>query len=366
MGDPILFHGLTDAQAQATAAFHQKLGATVDIITTGPHPLTVRVVYPDPTAPQAPGPTSPPNPGPVPTSGVTLRDVSQLPSGSISAETLGGEKGLAIEVQQRLSDCGLLDPPADGVMGAVSLWALGEFCKAKNLPFDLDLTPAAATALLNETGSGIFPIIAKTDFAGKVVNALQRKGYWIARHPSCFNIVYIEGMNPDGTPNSDAPNIFDDLRMLMQIDAAGNSRIAASWEGTVKPSTVWTMHPMDPRGAARIAFGQYKSWCVGIHHPGKSTAHEALVQSAPITIFRDTNKTFRREGRTYTGLFAINQHWGYNAPKGDLGNTSAGCLVGRLEDGHRQFMSMIKSDPRYEANTGYRFMSAVLSAQDII
>jgi len=123
---------------------------------------------------------------------------------------------------------------------------------------------------------------------------------------------------------------------------------------------------MNPLGAARIAFGQYKSWTVGVHHPGQRGAHEALVQAAPIDVYRDLNKDFKREGRVYTGMFGVNQHWGYDAPKNNLGNTSAGCLVGRTKAGHREFMALIKTDPRYSANHSYKFMTAVMSGTDAL
>ena len=123
---------------------------------------------------------------------------------------------------------------------------------------------------------------------------------------------------------------------------------------------------MNPLGAARIAFGQYKSWIVGVHHAGQRGAHEALIQVAPIDVYRDLNKDFKREGRVYTGLFGVNQHWGYDAPKNDLGNTSAGCLVGRTKPGHREFMALIKTDPRYSANHSYKFMTAVMAGSDVL
>ena len=67
---------------------------------------------------------------------------------------------------------------------------------------------------------------------------------------------------------------------------------------------------------------------------GKASAHEALVQVAEVTVHRDLNKDFKRTNdKTDTGLFGINQHWGYDAPKDDLGNTSAGCLVGPDKEG---------------------------------
>ena len=120
-------------------------------------------------------------------------------------------------------------------------------------------------------------------------------------------------------------------------------------------------------GAARIAYGQYKSWSVGMHpRSSPTTAHEALVQVKDITVYRDLNEDFQRDGdKTFTGLFGINQHWGYDMPKNNIGNASAGCLVGRTKSGHREFMALVKADPRYIASRGFRFMTTVIPASDI-
>ena len=179
---------------------------------------------------------------------------------------------------------------------------------------------------------------------------MRRQNWFICRHPDCKNIIYLEGVDPDGSLNDDAPNVFNDLRVVFSIGPDG-APVVHDWEGTTEPGTFWTFHPMNPLGAARIAFGQYKSWTVGVHHAGQRGAHEALIQAAPIDVYRDLNKDFKREGRVYTGLFGVNQHWGYDAPKNNLGNTSAGCLVGRTKAGHREFMALIKTDPRYSRRT---------------
>ena len=134
------------------------------------------------------------------------------------------------------------------------------------------------------------------------------------------------------------------------------------WEATTEPGRYYTLiEKLDPRSAARIAFGQYKAWSVGTHMAERPTAHPALVQTAPIDVYRDLNSDFERSGDTvFHGLFGINQHWGYDLPKSDIGRTSAGCLVGRTKSGHREFMALCKADPRYRANNSYRFMTTVL------
>jgi hypothetical protein len=183
--------------------------------------------------------------------------------------------------------------------------------------------------------------------------------HWIARHPDCLNIVFVEGIDPDGTPNDNAPNRFNDLRCLIRI-VGGMPTLAGAWEATTEPSLAALDRAADdPRRAARIAFGQYKAWAVGTHHD-----HEALVQAANVTVFRDANRDYRRDGDEIgVGLFGINQHWGYDLPRGDLGNSSAGCLVGRSTAGHREFMRLVKSDRRYLLSNGsYRFVTTIMPA----
>lgn len=229
------------------------------------------------------------------------------------------------------------------------------------------LGAVAAAALLADAGEPLFPLRTPDSLAGRIVRSMQAAGHWICRHPDCVNIVYMEGMDPDGTPNTDAPNAFNDLRVVLRVNRAGNPEIVESWEATSEPGKYYTLiEKLDPRGAARIAFGQYKSWSVGTHMAGRPSAHEALVQTAPIRVHRDLNQDFERTGdQVFEGLFGVNQHWGFNLTRSDVGRASAGCLVGRTTAGHRAFMALCKSDPRYAANNSYRFLTAVLPAGDV-
>lgn len=270
-----------------------------------------------------------------------------------------------IEAQQALTRMGYLDPPADGQFGPVSFWALNELCVANEVTTSDGFTPEIARTLVNPRVT--LPEIKRTGgWFDKVVSHMNTKGYWMCRHPRCPNIIYLEGANTDGTLNDDRRNVFNDIRVVCFIDPTGTPTLR-SWDGTTEPGTFWTMNPMSPGGAARIAFNQYKSWIVGTHRAGTSSAHEALVQVEPVSVHRDLNKDFKRTNdRVDTGLFGINQHWGYDAPKDDLGQTSAGCLVGRTKSGHRDFMALLKSDPRYDVNKSYRFVSAILPADEVL
>lgn len=201
------------------------------------------------------------------------------------------------------------------------------------------------------------------DLAVRIVQAMRAAGYQLSAEPGQVNVVYVEGMDPDGTPNANKPNEFNDSRFVIVF--AGNApTLLGAWEATTEPSLHWTKHPMNAKGAARIKFGQYKAWRVGTHNNN----HEALVQRANVTVCRDLNQDFKREGdKEDTGDgFGINQHWGYDLPKGDLGTSSAGCLVGRKKAGHREFMAIVKSDPRYMADHNYLFRTAVLPAADVM
>lgn len=296
---------------------------------------------------------------------VKLADIA-AGSGTISLPMIGGDRDLAVEIQTQLAAMGLLDPPADGLFGPVSHWALTQVLAKLKTPSKTTVDAALAKALLQGEASKLFPTKKTNDLAGRIVSAAVANGYWICRHPDCVNILYVEGMNEDGTPNDDAPNVFNDLRIVLSINRAGKPTIVAKWEATSEPGRYYTVvKKLDPRGAARIAFGQYKAWSVGTHMAGRPSAHEALVQTAPIKVFRDFNEDFERNDREFEGLFGVNQHWGYDIPRGDIGRASAGCLVGRTKVGHREFMSLCKADPRYTANNSYRFMTGVLPASSI-
>lgn len=285
---------------------------------------------------------------------------------SVAVRDLSQDRALTIEVQKRLSALGLLDPPPDGKFGPVSFLALQLFATHMRLPQNDVIDAACANALLNSSAEGLLPITFATDLASRIVQHMLAKGYWVARAPGYLNIVYVEGMNEDGTFNDDQPNHFNDCRMVIGIEA-GKPKILGRWEGTTEPGHHFTFNPENPNGAARIAFGQYKAWRVGTHRGSGHDEHEALVQVENLKVHRDLDQNFEREGDAIDigDSFHINQHWGFDNPVNNIGKASAGCLVGRTRAGHRQFIQLIKSDPRYTASNGYVFLTTVLSGVEL-
>ncbi|MGL5872850.1 MAG: hypothetical protein ACRC2R_10865 [Xenococcaceae cyanobacterium] len=200
--------------------------------------------------------------------------------------------------------------------------------------------------------------------ASRIIAYMESKKYNVDRGSGEINIVYVEGMDRDGDLNDDLPNCFNDLRLCIQF-IGGKPSVIGAWEGSSEPGAYYTYHPMNRRGAARIAFGQYKAWRVGTH--GNSNPHEALIQVAPVNVHRDLNKDFIRTGDALDrGLFGINQHWGYDLPDNNVEKASAGCLVGRTRKGHQEFMVLIKSDRRFKADRKYIFTTTIIAGDDLM
>lgn len=193
-----------------------------------------------------------------------------------------------------------------------------------------------------------------------IIDYVKERGYKLFTQPGETNIFYVEGMDTNGVLNNDAPNQFNDVRLVLNHEF----QLLGNWSATTEPGKWYTSNPMNPKGAARIAFGQYKAWAVGMH--GNSEKHEALIQIAPVKVYRDKNKDGLRIGDTLDeGLFGINQHFGYDMPPENIGKASAGCLVGRTRQGHREFLSIIKQDTRYLKDKSYVFWTTIIPGNEL-
>jgi hypothetical protein len=277
----------------------------------------------------------------------------------LSLQKLAQQPEIAKQVQAHLIRLGLLEPPVDGKFGRLSQRALQEF---KSLLQIVEPDLGATTFKLLEDPSTVLPLKLGSDFASRMIRYMQSKKYFVSIGAQMYNVVYVEGVNADGSLNDDAFDQWNDRRIVIEI-INGKPKLVGNWSATTEPGYEYTVEPMNENGAARIAFGQYKAWKMGLHGSGYST-HKALVQTSKLPVHRDFNQDGLRSGdKVDSGLFGINQHWGYDLPR--VGIASAGCLVGRWQEGHQDFIDILLSDFRYLGNSGYQFMATVIPGDDL-
>jgi hypothetical protein len=271
-----------------------------------------------------------------------------------------------ISIQKKLSELGLLDPPADGTWGPVSSWALGVVMGGP-VQTEAITSQAVEDKLL---AAQPLPLNPGTDLPSLMVKAAIARGAWICRHPKCSNLIYAEGTDLDGSDNGDPPNHFAAIRTLIVIGTDGIPRFApapgggvAKWIATTEPSRWWTENPMSDLGAARLTLGQHLGkWAPGQYHNGP-----ALMQVRDTTVQRDPNATYKRYGKIYTGNFGIEHHADYGYPRNNQGRSSAGCCVALSSDGHfNQFVPLYLADVRYRASHGYLFSATILTHADLV
>lgn len=170
-----------------------------------------------------------------------------------------------------------------------------------------------------------------------------------------FNIVYIEGLNPDGTPNADRPNEWNDLRLLVTKEG-DKWKIVHNAIATTEPGDFYTNNPTNMQGAARIAFGYHPpAWKMGFH---KGT-QPALVQVGNVMIHRDKNRDGLR-GRNEPSFLSVpiglNHHTTSQRFNGEqIGKYSAGCLVGKNYAQHLDFLSLLRKEVRINAGFPYLY-----------
>lgn len=146
--------------------------------------------------------------------------------------------------------------------------------------------------------------------------AIQRLGY---PDPEVgkLHILGLRGATPTSateiTRCENLPDRYNDV-----ICTFGTTLFLA--KATVDPGATYTRTPLHPKGAAHLLNG---CWT---HKRGLHKGRPALVQAAPVRIWRDTDKDYKRdpaESSVYDGWFGINIHAGGTSPS--IGAWSAGC-----------------------------------------
>jgi hypothetical protein len=187
------------------------------------------------------------------------------------------------------------------------------------------------------------------------------KGYTV--NNGGLNIAVLEGVNSDGTLNNDAPDRFNDLLIVWDSDGK-QPRLLQRHVCTCEPGKYYTDYPLNPKGAARIAFGQYRAWRIGFHQNKRD--HEALVQVDTVCVYRDENKDGKRTGdKLDCGLFGINIHHGYDTPiGGSIGRHSAGCTVIPSRANLRALLDLLKKSTAYQTSRNHVFTVTFIAGDD--
>ncbi len=122
-------------------------------------------------------------------------------------------------------------------------------------------------------------------------------------------------------------NLFDDKFVLTYHDGR-NSKTLIFNRFTTDPGYYFLkIKFMNPKGCAFLKEGQHINMFTRGKHGEKQ--YEALIQYAPCTVYRDTNKNnVLDKTNEEKGMFGIDFHHGYNSAL--VYNNSAGCQV--LED----------------------------------
>lgn len=157
-----------------------------------------------------------------------------------------------------------------------------------------------------------------------LIRALERKKYIIPE-------VIILGVRRSRI----VTNNFDDVLHFSTPD------FTTTYSITTAPG-VYYLENGNSKGTAVLAPGQYvDAYSLG-KHQGK---YEALVQSGPVTVFRDGNKDHQLDyTNPETGYFGINIHRSSPTACSKLVHTwSAGCQVFQCITDYEEFLRRIKA-----------------------
>jgi hypothetical protein len=171
------------------------------------------------------------------------------------------------------------------------------------------------------------------------------------------------------------PNLIG-IRTSLMIPDMFNDIMCVVWKNNIEikmmnhpittdPGLFYLNKPLNVKGTAILAPGQYiDCYSLGLHQ-GKAD-HPALVQVAPVTVFRDNNKDSKYDLDPKTldkGMHGINIHRSNRTgftPK--VVNWSAGCQVYQNFDQHTLMLGVHNN---YKTFTKNRFTYTLLNESDL-
>lgn len=293
----------------------------------------------------------------------------------IQIEDIQASPDLIQRFNSKLTELGLLDPdfivelktrPGPSKFSRKwsldSITALRQWFVLNQAPLQTDdLTSEQLEKFFNATVTEMYPgdTYPDTMLVFSVAQRMQRDGFYINRGLG-INTVYVEGVDQDGTLNKDRPDEWNDLCIWFTVAQNGCVRFLGKDKCTTEPGRFYTINPLNNKGAARIAFGQYKAWTLGMH----KQIQPALVQAAALKVHRDTDRSMTRSQADTIQIVTaagINQHTtGPRVQAALVGKYSAGCLVKWDYDIHLAWLNQSKQDYRFRNNTLYTFVACII------
>ena len=193
-----------------------------------------------------------------------------------------------------------------------------------------------------------------------IEQVMIRKGYRFFKGVYNLNIIGVRSKE-----SIKQENRFDDILIVaFGLATSGyNSSTKFIFQITTDPGIKSLKVPMNAKGTAILVPGQYRgSHKIGLHQ-GK---YEALVQCAPVKVYRDANKDsiLDTDKRTIdTGMFGINIHKAGVASV-IVDGWSAGCQVLAKTDEYEIFMDLCRKQKL--AGYGDKFTYTLLEEKDLI
>lgn len=178
----------------------------------------------------------------------------------------------------------------------------------------------------------------------KLIGMLKRKEYKVFNenlYPFNLNIVGIRYLD------TEVDTFGDDLVVFYKHP---NRRwISKAYPITTRPGKHWLKFPLNSKGTAILAPGQY----LGAYALGKYKFKTVLRQVGPVTVYRDNNEDsqFDHDSATLdTGLFGLHIHKAGKISQ-VVGLHSAGCQVFQKQSDFEEFIGTCINSAKYWGNS---------------
>lgn len=190
----------------------------------------------------------------------------------------------------------------------------------------------------------------------QVINAILKKGYKV-----------FDGLNLIGiraSAKADKVDAFDDLMYQIYKDIGGECRLLAPpYKITTQPGLSMLLKPMNVKGTGILVPGQYVDcWAIG-KHKGQ---YEALVQIAPMKVYRDNDKDKEFDMLPETienGVIGLNSHRANPEVESTVvGGWSAACQV---HANPKEFKTYMLNNKAYQPRSG-KFSYTLLKEEELL